>query len=158
MSLVLVYAGTPTIFANFRTFIRLYFIIFIATSQPYIAALRRTPMSLYTTPTLHHILRCIALRLAPSHRHRLVSLHVTCQVLRPSRAARSTTPKNARDYATGPDRFQGFPTQPSAYVRSRRTRVRSRPLAPLRSSAFHRRRDILTVSLSLGMFVSDHIW
>jgi hypothetical protein len=27
MSLVLVYAGTPTIFANFRTFIRLYFII-----------------------------------------------------------------------------------------------------------------------------------
>src|SRR6267154_3099975 len=114
MSLVLVYAGTPTIFANFRTSIRLYFTIFhsyiallhrTSTSQLYVAALHRSPMSQFylavlhriapyvaSQPTSHRTLRRIASRLAPSHRHCLVSLHVTCQVLGPSRAARSVTP------------------------------------------------------------------
>jgi hypothetical protein len=41
MSLVLVYAGIPTIFANFRTFIQLYLIIF----DRYIAVLHRNPTS-----------------------------------------------------------------------------------------------------------------
>jgi hypothetical protein len=85
MSLVLVYARTPTIFANFRTFIRFYLIIFhhyitlyvatlhhtstlhysyvttlchTPTSQPYVATLRRTSMShlrCIATTSLHHI-------------------------------------------------------------------------------------------------------
>src|SRR5882757_2889597 len=104
MSLVLVYAGTPTIFANFRTFIRLYFTIFhsyiallhrSSTSQLYIAALHHSSTShsyVASHPTSHRTLRHITSRLAPSHRHCLVSLHVTCQVLGPSRAARSVTP------------------------------------------------------------------
>src|SRR6267154_6349317 len=67
MSLVLVYAGTPTIFANFRTFIQLYFTIFhsyiaplccnstsqlyvaplfcSSTSHPYVTPLYRTKVS-----------------------------------------------------------------------------------------------------------------
>jgi hypothetical protein len=87
ISLVLIYAGTSTIFANFRTFIRLYLIIFyryialyvatlhctstlhsysyvttlchIPTSQPYVATLRRTSMLdlCRITTTLLH---CIA--------------------------------------------------------------------------------------------------
>jgi hypothetical protein len=116
ISLVLVYAGIPTIFANFRTFIRLYLIIFIATSHStsqryitrYIAPLHRTPIAmspLYVTSLPHNPMsqlyvallcrtyvaslppRCIA-----SHHHCLVSLHVTSQVIGPSRAERSTTP------------------------------------------------------------------
>src|SRR6267154_3790669 len=74
MSLVLVYAGTPTIFANFRTFIRLYFTIFhsyiallhcSSTLQSYLAVLPRTPTS---HRTLHHIATYVA---SPpmSHRH-----------------------------------------------------------------------------------------
>jgi hypothetical protein len=56
ISLVLVYAGISTIFANFRTFIRLYLIIFhhyiaplhctpIAMSQLYVTSLPHNPMS-----------------------------------------------------------------------------------------------------------------
>jgi hypothetical protein len=41
MSLVLVYAGTPTIFANFRTFIQLYLIIFHHYIALYITTLHR---------------------------------------------------------------------------------------------------------------------
>src|SRR5882757_742782 len=100
MSLVLVYAGTPTIFANFRTFIRLYFTIFhsyiallhrSSTSQLYIAVLHRSstshsyvashPMShrnlcriatyVASQPMSHHNLRGIATYIA-SH---CASLH-----------------------------------------------------------------------------------
>src|SRR6267154_3039711 len=104
MSLVLVYAGTPTIFANFRTFIQLYFTIFhsyitllrrSSTSQLYIAVLPRSSTShsyVASHPMSHRNLRRITSRLAPSHCHCLVSLHVTCQVLGPSRAARTATP------------------------------------------------------------------
>src|SRR6266853_216640 len=75
---------------------------FIATSHFYIAALHRSPTSqsyltllrciaphLASQPTSHRTLHRIASRLAPSHRHCLVSLHMTCQVLGPSRAART---------------------------------------------------------------------
>ena len=62
-------------------------------SHLYFAALHHTPMShLYTAPTLHHILPHIASRLALLHCHCLALLHMTCQVLRPSQATRSTTP------------------------------------------------------------------
>src|SRR5882762_4053682 len=55
MSLVLVYAGTPTIFANFRTFIRLYLIIFHHYITLYLATLHHTPISqLYVTPLPHY--------------------------------------------------------------------------------------------------------
>src|SRR5882762_2235661 len=84
MSLILVYAGTPTIFANFRTFIRLYLIIFHCYITLYVATLCHTSM-----PHLRHI---ATVRLTPLHHHRLMSLHVTSQVIRPSRAIRSTTP------------------------------------------------------------------
>src|SRR5712664_1829784 len=100
ISLVLVYAGTSTIFANFRTFIRLYLIIFhryialyVATlhctstlySYSYVATLCRSSTShFYVAPTSH------CYHLAPSHCHCLVSLHVTSQVIGPSRAERST--------------------------------------------------------------------
>jgi hypothetical protein len=88
ISFILVYAGTPTIFANFRTFIRLYLIIFhcyialyiatlhhtstshsysyvtalchAPTLQPYVATLRRTSM-----PHLRHITTALL--------HRIVS-------------------------------------------------------------------------------------
>jgi hypothetical protein len=145
ISLVLVYAGIPTIFANFRTFIQLYLIIFHryiavlcrnpmshlyiallghatshatshstshatshSTSQRYIAPLHCTPIvmsPLYVTslprnPTsqLYVALLCrtyvasLPPRCIASHRHCLVSLHVTSQVIGPSRAERSTTP------------------------------------------------------------------
>jgi hypothetical protein len=148
ISLVLVYAGIPTIFANFRTFIRLYLNIF----HRYIAVLRRNPMShlyiallghatsryitlhrtlhrtlprtlrrnttshlyiaryiaplhrtpiamspLYVTSLPHNpMLQLYVASLPPrcitSHRHCLMSLHVTSQVIGPSRAERSTTP------------------------------------------------------------------
>jgi hypothetical protein len=45
MSLVLVHAGTPTIFANFRTFIRLYLIIFHRYITLYIATLHHNATS-----------------------------------------------------------------------------------------------------------------
>jgi hypothetical protein len=98
ISLVLVYAGTPTIYTNFRTFIRLYLIIFhhyiallqlcrSSMSRPYLTTLCCNSMShFYVAPTSH------CYHLAPSHRHCLVSLHVTSQVIGPSRAVRSTTP------------------------------------------------------------------
>jgi hypothetical protein len=115
ISLVLVYAGTSTIFANFCTFIRLYLIIFhhyialyIATlrcnstlhlyiallwlchnsmSRPYLATLCPSSTShFYVAPTSHRH------HLAPWHHHCLVSLHVTSQVIGPSRAERLTTP------------------------------------------------------------------
>ena len=133
ISLVLVYAGIPTIFANFRTFIRLYLIIFHryiavlrrnpmshlyiallghatshSTSQCYIAPLHRTPIAmspLYVTSLPHNpmsqlyvalLCRTYVTSLLPrcitSHRHCLVSLHVTSQVIGPSQAERSTTP------------------------------------------------------------------
>src|SRR6267154_5326603 len=69
MSLVLVYAGTPTIFANFRTSIRLYFAIFhsyiallhrTSTSQLYVAALHRSPMSQFYLAVLHRIAPYVA--------------------------------------------------------------------------------------------------
>ena len=66
---------------------------FIATSHLYIAPLHRSSTShsyvaLYRTNVTSHPKSC----LAPWHRHRLVSLHMTCQVLGPSRATRSATP------------------------------------------------------------------
>src|SRR5882762_4204030 len=45
ISLILVYAGTPTIFANFRTFVQLYLIIFHCYIALYIATLCRTSTS-----------------------------------------------------------------------------------------------------------------
>jgi hypothetical protein len=45
INLVLVYAGTPTIFANFRTFIRLYLIIFHHYITLYITTLHCTSTS-----------------------------------------------------------------------------------------------------------------
>src|SRR5882762_9527351 len=59
MSLVLVYAGTPTIFANFRTFIRLDFIIFHCYIALYIATLCCTSTlhsmsQLYVMPLPHN--------------------------------------------------------------------------------------------------------
>jgi hypothetical protein len=63
MSLVLVYAGTLTIFANFRTFIQLYLIIFYCyiallghtyTSQHYVVTLCCNSTSHLYLATLHH--------------------------------------------------------------------------------------------------------
>jgi hypothetical protein len=100
MSLVLVYAGPPTIFANFRTFIRLYLIIFHHYIGLYITTLCHNSMSclylatLCRNSTLHFYATSTSHRycLAPLHHHRLVSLHVTSQVIGPSRAVRLTTP------------------------------------------------------------------
>jgi hypothetical protein len=91
ISLVLVYAGTPTIFANFHTFIQLYLIIFHHYITLYIATLHcnlccNSTSHFYVTPTLH------CYHLAPSHRHCLMSLHMTSQVIGPSWAVGSTTP------------------------------------------------------------------
>jgi hypothetical protein len=101
MSLVLVYAETPTIFANFHTFIRLYLIIFhcyittlhcTSTLHLYIALLCCTPLCcnsashFYAAPMLH------CYHLTPSHCHCLMLLHVSSQVLGPSQVARSITP------------------------------------------------------------------
>ena len=89
MNLVLVYAGTPTIFANFRTFIRLYFTIFHGYIAPlHCSSTSQSYVALYRTNVTSHPKS----RLAPWHRHCLMSLHMTCQVLGPSQAARSTTP------------------------------------------------------------------
>jgi hypothetical protein len=100
ISLVLVYAGTPTIFANFRTFIRLYLIIFHHYIALYITTLCRNSMSrpylatLCCNSTSHFYVTLTSHRyhLAPSHCHHLMSLHVTSQVIGPSQAIRSTTP------------------------------------------------------------------
>jgi hypothetical protein len=56
-------------------------------SCPYLATLcHHSTLHFYAAPTLHRY------RLTPSHHHCLVSLHVTSQVIGPSRAIRSTTP------------------------------------------------------------------
>src|SRR5882762_2649219 len=90
ISLVLVYAGTPTIFANFRTFIQLYLIIFCC----YITTLRRTSMlncyiallshamlQLYVA-TLHHTSIPHQCRIATALLHCIATTlcHSTCQV------------------------------------------------------------------------------
>jgi hypothetical protein len=84
MNLILVYAGTHTIFANFRTFIRLYLIIFHCYIALYVATLCRTSML--------HLCHITTMCLTPLDHHCLMSLHVTSQVIRPSQAVRLTTP------------------------------------------------------------------
>jgi len=64
MNLVLVYAGTPTISANFRLYSTLISPFFIATSHLYIAALRHSPTSKFY---LH--LLCRYIPLPTSHQH-----------------------------------------------------------------------------------------
>src|SRR6266436_2588985 len=89
MSLVLVYAGTPTIFANFRTFIRLYFTIFHGYIAPlHCSSTSQSYVALYRTDVTSHP----ESRLAPWHRHCVMSRHMIWQVLGPSRAAMLSTP------------------------------------------------------------------
>jgi len=104
----------PTIFANFRTFIRLYFTIF----HGYIAALHgSSTLQLYCHSSMshpyvccsipHHVLHACTLLHITSPPPRVI--HVTCQVLGPSWATRSTTHRmHVTCNRSGP--FRGFPT------------------------------------------------